>query len=445
MIRMATINFYLKGALSDKKILQLQTVNPTLLKTEIGKKKLILVRIIANKHQFQKTTGLFCSQTLWDKNKMRVKSRASGMIDAIRINGKLSEIEKNISFIIEENEKFQENITIEQIEVGIAPAFVRSRKSPGFKDLVAGFIKDYSLINNKHLQINTIKKYSTLMKHIDSYHELIGHQFNIEKINEEYILNLKSFLTTDLNLNDNSSVKYIKGLKSILNYARRKRLLRSDSFNNIKVTEKEVAVIALAFEELEMLRKVKLKKASTELARDLFLFMCYTGQRYSDIQNITHEDITIENLSTIWSVRVNKTNDLIRILLSENAIYILNRYKNTHSPLPHFSNPYLNREIKVIAKLAGLNRLIKKIDYRMGKQIIHTIPLHQFISTHTARKTFVSLLLQNGISELDIRTVTGHKDNRSFARYANLKDSHCERINIAIKNLNRQSVSLKIV
>ena len=56
------------------------------------------------------------------------------------------------------------------------------------------------------------------------------------------------------------------------------------------------------------------------------------------------------------------------------------------------------------------------------------MPLHDAISSHMARKSFISLSTQKGIPERFVRDVSGHKSERSFKRYLNLGDAHLEAI-----------------
>jgi integrase len=50
--------------------------------------------------------------------------------------------------------------------------------------------------------------------------------------------------------------------------------------------------------------------------------------------------------------------------------------------------------------------------------------LHEVISTHCARKTFITLTLEKGVPERMVREVSGHKDERSFRRYVNFNKKH---------------------
>ena len=81
-----------------------------------------------------------------------------------------------------------------------------------------------------------------------------------------------------------------------------------------------------------------------------------------------------------------------------------------------------------MAKVAKLTRIVKKVCFYNNIKKELSIPLHDAISSHMARKSFISLSTQRGIPERFVRDVSGHKSERSFKRYLNLGDAHLEAI-----------------
>jgi integrase len=81
------------------------------------------------------------------------------------------------------------------------------------------------------------------------------------------------------------------------------------------------------------------------------------------------------------------------------------------------SNQKLNRYIKDVARLAGIDAPTEQVEYRGSQRTSQTFPKHELISTHTGRRTFVTLSLEGGLSWETIMKATGHKDFKSFRRY----------------------------
>jgi integrase len=126
-----------------------------------------------------------------------------------------------------------------------------------------------------------------------------------------------------------------------------------------------------------------------EKVRDVFCFQCYTGQRFSDIANLKREDIK----GNTWHLHTYKTRDIIKVPLTPGALDILKKYENQANPLPVISHQKTNDIIKEVCEKAKINSLETKVMYRGKERIEIKKPKHDLISTHTARRTFVTLSL----------------------------------------------------
>ncbi len=71
----------------------------------------------------------------------------------------------------------------------------------------------------------------------------------------------------------------------------------------------------------------------------------------------------------------------------------------------------------MIGKLAKIDAPTQKISYVGEKRIEKTVPKYEFITTHIARKTFVTLSIENGILPDVIMKITGHKSYDVFKKY----------------------------
>ena len=115
-----------------------------------------------------------------------------------------------------------------------------------------------------------------------------------------------------------------------------------------------------------------------------------------------------------------KTGQPLDIPLSAISSFILARYEGLIKPLPEMSNQKLNDYIKVLGQLAGINTPLEKIrEYGSNSKSI-TKPKWQWLSSHTARKTFSSLTLEKGGAAQNVMSLTGHKKFASFKRYMNI-------------------------
>ena len=92
--------------------------------------------------------------------------------------------------------------------------------------------------------------------------------------------------------------------------------------------------------------------------------------------------------------------------------------------LPVISNQKMNDYLKEVALLSGLNRTVTKVRYRGSERIETTKPLCDYVSTHMARRTFISYMFRKGMDSELIRAISNHKSLSSFVRYNKIQDDH---------------------
>jgi len=214
--------------------------------------------------------------------------------------------------------------------------------------------------------------------------------------------------------------KLFKMLNTFLNWAYDRNYHQNLTFKKFNLKEEDIAVTILMPQELEQLISLDLSNNERlEKVRDIFVFQCYTGQRYSDIQKLDFSDIK----KGIWYLKTQKTKDDLNIPIFGQALKVYNKYKEKYSKLPTISNQNANDYIKEICKLAGIDTPYKKINYVGSKIIEKKEPKYNFITTHIARKTFISLSIHNKMLPDTIMKITGHKKYEVFKKYEKLMDS----------------------
>ncbi len=62
-----------------------------------------------------------------------------------------------------------------------------------------------------------------------------------------------------------------------------------------------------------------------ELARDIFLIGCYTGQRVSDYNGITEENIELIDGHKFINVRQKKTNTIVHTPITKDIQEVMNK------------------------------------------------------------------------------------------------------------------------
>lgn len=84
----------------------------------------------------------------------------------------------------------------------------------------------------------------------------------------------------------------------------------------------------------------------------------------------------------------------------------------------------MNDYLKEIGRLAELNEKVEIVRHCGSKKISAFSPKHEVLSTHAARRTFITLSLQKRMQPETVMKVSGHKDMRSFRKYIKHADEY---------------------
>lgn len=226
----------------------------------------------------------------------------------------------------------------------------------------------------------------------------------------------------------NSTIgKKLGYLRWFLNWATDKGYNTNRSYKTFKPTLKatQKKVIYLTAEEQEKLWSLELTgdNAYLEPVRDVFIFCCFTGLRHSDVYRLKRFDVKGDHIE----VTTKKDADSLKIELNDIARYILDKYKTIEFPngkaLPVLENQSMNRDLKELCRLAGLDEEIRDTTYKGNVRQDTIKKKWERIGTHTARRTFIVTALSRGIAPNVVMKWTGHSDYKSMKPYIDIVDA----------------------
>jgi integrase len=171
-------------------------------------------------------------------------------------------------------------------------------------------------------------------------------------------------------------------------------------------------IITLSEKEVQLINTTALSPV-LEKVKDCFLFMISTGQRFSDMQQLSPDQVK----GHLWKFRSVKTGKLMHVPFvgwASEAQRIAGKYNYS---FPKYSQQYFNRAIKLIGRNAGLDEVVRLTRYQGSKEIIIEKPKYKLVSSHTARRTAVSLLLAKGVPPTIVMKLTGHSDIKTMMKY----------------------------
>lgn len=183
-------------------------------------------------------------------------------------------------------------------------------------------------------------------------------------------------------------------------------------------------IIYLTQEEVKRIAEMTFKDSDRHLeqTRDVFLFCCYTGLRYSDVAKLRWCDVKENHIDVV----TQKTVDGLKIELNKHSRAILDKYKDckfkNDLALPVACNVRMNLYLKDIAKAAGIDTPTRIVYFNGNKRHEEVLPKWALITTHVARRTFVVTALQLGIAAEVIMRWTGHSKFEAMKPYIAIVD-----------------------
>ena len=247
------------------------------------------------------------------------------------------------------------------------------------------------------------------------------------KVFDEKGLNDYVTYLSDVKEMRNSTIgKQLSFLKWFLRWAFKKGLHQNNAYDSykpkLKNTQKKI--IFLTWEELNKLREFEIPAAKQALdrVRDVFLFQCFTGLRYSDVFNLRRSDIKGDHIE----VTTVKTSDSLIIELNNHSKAILDKYKDVafedDKVLPVITNQKMNDYLKELAELAGIDEPVRQTYYRGNERIDEVTPKYALLGTHAGRRTFICNALALGIPPQVVMKWTGHSDYKAMKPYIDIAD-----------------------
>ncbi len=382
----------------------------------------------------------------WD---FRIQGKHERLAGSIEFNKKLAELKEKILNKYKDIISRTPDLPFSQVAT-VLKEYGKNIEIP-FSDNEKGFFEvldEYIVYLEGEVAPNTIKKYVTLKlslkefisentKYANLTFSLIDHKFLDAYI--KYLRNQKPRGRQKTRpedhqkglLND-SIMKYVKTIKTFCDWAYKREYNKFNYYKSFEVTSpanrkktmQEHDIVTLTLSELRQLYTHDFSdNPSYDRVRDLFCFGAFTGQRWSDIEQFSKDQIE----GDVWKFAAYKTKKVTEIDLTGYAAPALDILKKYNFELPKISNQKFNDYLKEACREAGITETIKLRRYVGAKEIEIIKPKCEFLSSHSARKTCVSILLNEyNIPITHVLEITGHSDLKTLQKYIN-KDRQSRR------------------
>lgn len=369
--------------------------------TRLNSKKtdnaLIFVRITVNGKRSEISLKRNVSQKLWDKNKGKVKGNTT---EARALNNYIQQVRNKLYDSYSELQKEGKLITVATVKSRYLGTDEQHRT---LLQLVSYHNKTVKTV----LKPGTLKNYRTTENYLKKFIKKIYKvdDIQLKQLNYALVIDFEQYLHKLPNLNNNGLMKHIERFKKLCKLGVKLEWLEKDPAINYQLHFDRVERDYLTEEELNTLETSTLEKQTHKIARDVFVFSCYTGLAYCDVFSLTQENIVLGIDGNKWLMtQREKTATKVRVPLLNTAMTIIEKYQEhpkciqTGKLLPVYSNQKMNQYIKEVTK---------------------KLKIEKHLTFHIARHTFATTVtLSNGVPIETVSKLLGHSKIATTQIYA---------------------------
>lgn len=329
------------------------------------------------------------------------------------VNDIIADLTSNGRFQLEEiKQRYEEKIAPVSISfIQIYDEFLQIKE----QSMTRNGIKDFKTLKTHLLGFEKHRKNNIILSQIDN---TFFEKFEIYLSKLKIVVKSKDGKEIKTKLFADSTIaKNLQALRLFLNYQLDKGMPVNKAYKKFKIkTKPQVALITLEPDEYKLLLN-KVENERLENTRKLFVLLCSTGLRYSDVIKIKKNHIRNNTIH----LNATKTHQKLQIPLNANSLEILTECNFDTSTIA-ISNQKLNDYIKELCALVGIDQDVMKIGYRGNKEVQEPLKKHEMMTSHHGRRFFITQNLINGVRPEVIMSMTGHTDFRSFKKYIAITD-----------------------
>jgi len=263
------------------------------------------------------------------------------------------------------------------------------------------------LVEKEERSEGTYNKYITVYNHLSNFIELRYHRDDMafRELNNDFIREFDFYLRYDLQLSHNTIWVYTMPVLALAQLAIKKGLIRDYPFEDYEISMQETDRGYILKEDVEKLMMSELPHLRYEVVKDLFIFSCFTGLAYSDIKKLKRNNIQTFFDGHEWIISRRKKTDIAsNVRLLEIPKRIVEKYIDVTRNSFIFPIPTNATCNKHVAKLIEAAEIITE----------------QKVTFHTARHTFGTMFLTEGVPLESLSKMMGHKNISTTQIYAKI-------------------------
>lgn len=257
----------------------------------------------------------------------------------------------------------------------------------------------------------TLSRWKRCVTYLEEFMQLTlkNGDIPVKDVSSGFVQDFEHFLRMNKQTANNTTVRYLRYLKNVIQYAIAHKWASEDPFIGKRFKRTVAERDYLTEPELKAMMEVDLHEfPRLERVRDTFVFCCFTGLAFIDIHSLKRTDIYVDADGNEWiRKRREKTGEMSTIPLLDIPRRIMEKYSDHPKAIaddvviPVFSNQRTNSYLKDIAAQAKIKK---------------------HLTSHIARHTFATMSLANHVPLESIQKMLGHSDIKTTQIYAKMQD-----------------------
>ena len=374
----------------------------------------VMGRITVDGTQTQFSCKITIDPKVWDTKSGRAIGRSAAAIEANRMldNMRVS-INKHYREIMDRDNY----VTAEKVKNAFLGLEHRCRT---LLQVFKQHNEDYEKMYEAGMKAKaTLLKYQCVYRHLEEfiYQRYHVRDIALKELTPAFISDFDIFLRTEKNCCTNTVWLYLCPLRTMVSIAISNEWLSRDPFRDYEVKKEQTTRYFLTKDEIRQLMDGKLKNAKQELYRDLFVFCIFTGLSFSDMRNLSEENIRTYFDEHLWiSINRQKTGVQSNIRLLDIPKKILEKYRGLREDGKIFSVPHYMTCLYGIRAVARRCGITKHLTWHMSRHTMAT-----------------EICLTNGVPIETVSSILGHKNITTTQIYAKITK---EKLNQDMENLS---------
>jgi len=403
----------------------MKTSFKAILRTDLpmkGDARRIDFRVYFESKQYKFSTPKFIEPKYWDSTEGKVicsNDKAKSINNYIL--GKIASISKYIL----QKDAYNEYVSIDDIRAIITdqPTVISNKKERfPLDELLDMYILH---LRQSDKRANTIRKFLSLQHTLKAFTNMRYKKnvVTIGQIDYQFIQEFANYLRKIRKNNQTTTNKGLKNFRTVWYFAIKNDFPIQNPFKHFKLTADARRDTYLNFEEYDAFKRLVIPPSAQRglfQSKELFVFACETGLRYSDVIDLKWKDID-ENFTAITKIQIKNSNK-VYIPISNVAKKILNKRSlclKSEFVFEKLSNQYINKNLKEMANMLDID---KKITF------------------HVARHTFGSHLGIKGVAPQLIMTLLGDKDMKQAYTYINMDSNDIMKQAMNFINMDKDEI-----